>query len=86
MDKKNISNLKTEGYTILRNWVSDEWINKFLINLPSLFEEHSEIRKENNNGIISDGVAMNVLASDDLFIEFLQVMLDKGLIKDLEDK
>ena len=28
---------------------------------------------------------MNVLASDDLFIEFLQVMLDRGLIKDLED-
>ena len=77
--------LETEGYTILRNWVSDKWINKFLINLPSLFEEHSKIRKENNNGIVSDGVAMNVLASDDLFIEFLQVMLDRGLIKDLED-
>jgi len=85
MDNKDIINLETKGYTILRNWVSDEWLNKFLINLPSLFEEHSKIRKENNNGIISEGVAMNVLASDDLFIDFLQVMLDKGLIKDIED-
>ena len=77
--------LETEGYTILRNWVNDEWLNKFKERLPKLFKEHSEIRKENNNGIVSDGVAMNVLASDDLFIEFLQVMLDRGLIKDLED-
>jgi ectoine hydroxylase-related dioxygenase (phytanoyl-CoA dioxygenase family) len=85
MNKKNINDLETEGYTILKNWVSDEWLNKFLINLPSLFEEHSKIRKENNNGIISEGVAMNVLASDDLFIDFLQVMLDKSLISDIEE-
>ena len=85
MDKKDIFNLDEKGYTILKNWASNEWINKFKEILPGLFKEHSEIRKENNNGIISNGVAMNVLASDDLFIEFLQEMLDKGLIKDIEE-
>ena len=85
MTEENVIDLKVKGYTILRNWVSEEWLNKFRETLPKLFKEHSEIRKENNNGIISDGVAMNVLASDDLFIHFLQEMLDKGLIKDLED-
>ena len=85
MNKENIQELEIKGYTILRNWVNNEWLNKFKANLPRLFKEHSDIRKENNNGIVSNGVAMNVLASDDLFIEFLQVMLDKGLIKDLED-
>ena len=85
MTKDNLIELEVKGYTILRNWVTEEWINKFRETLPKLFKEHSEIRKENNNGISSDGVAMNVLASDDLFIDFLQVMLDRGLIKDLED-
>jgi ectoine hydroxylase-related dioxygenase (phytanoyl-CoA dioxygenase family) len=85
MDKKDIINLETKGYTILRNWVGSAWINKFKEILPELFWEHSELRKENNNGIISSGVAMNVLVSDDLFIEFLQEMLDRGLIKDLEE-
>tara|TARA_R110002060_G_scaffold41587_3_gene53124 strand:- start:2573 stop:3349 length:777 start_codon:yes stop_codon:yes gene_type:complete len=85
MNKENIQELEIKGYTILRDWVNNEWVNKFKENLPRLFKEHSDIRKENNNGIVSNGVAMNVLASDDLFIEFLRVMLDKGLIKDLED-
>jgi len=85
MTKDNLIELEVKGYTILRNWVTEEWINKFRETLPRLFKEHSEIRNENNNGIVSDGVAMNVLASDDLFIDFLQVMLDRGLIKDLED-
>jgi ectoine hydroxylase-related dioxygenase (phytanoyl-CoA dioxygenase family) len=85
MDKKDIINLETKGYTILRNWVGSTWINKFKEILPELFWGHSELRKENNNGIISSGVAMNVLVSDDLFIEFLQEMLDRGLIKDLEE-
>jgi len=85
MNKEHIKGLEENGYTILRDWVSKEWLNKFKENLPRLFKEHSQIRKENNNGIVSNGVAMNVLASDDLFIDFLQVMLDKGLINDLED-
>ena len=85
MNKEHIKSLDERGYTILRDWVGKEWISHFKNDLPRLFKEHSKIRKENNNGIVSDGVAMNVLASDDLFINFLQVMLDRGLIKDLED-
>jgi len=84
MKEEDIFNLKTKGYTILREWVSEEWISKIDRILPKLFDEHKKIREKNNNGITSDGVAMNVLASDDVFIDFVQEMIDKGLIKSLE--
>lgn len=84
MKKQNILELKTKGYTILRKWVSNEWLKKINEVLPKSFEEHKKIRQNNNNGITSDGVAMNVLASDDIFIDFLQEMIDRGLIESLE--
>ena len=80
MKKQNIFELKTKGYTILRKWVSNEWLKKINEALPELFEEHKKIRQNNNNGITSDGVAMNVLVSNDIFIDFLQEMINKGLL------
>jgi ectoine hydroxylase-related dioxygenase (phytanoyl-CoA dioxygenase family) len=84
MKKQNIFELKTKGYTILRKWVSKEWLKKINEVLPKSFKEHKKIRQNNNNGITSDGVAMNVLASDGIFIDFLQEMIDRGLIGSLE--
>jgi ectoine hydroxylase-related dioxygenase (phytanoyl-CoA dioxygenase family) len=84
MKKTDIINLNTKGYTVLRNWTSDKWINDIKEILPKEFKEHKEIRESNNNGIISDGVAMNIIASNDLFIEFLTQMQDRNLIKDIE--
>ena len=84
MKKQNTFELKTKGYTILRKWVSKEWLKKINEVLPRLFEEHKKIREKNNNSITSDGVVMNVLASDDTFIDFIQEMIDRGLIDSLE--
>tara|TARA_R110000765_G_scaffold224643_3_gene328638 strand:+ start:1900 stop:2673 length:774 start_codon:yes stop_codon:yes gene_type:complete len=84
MNGKNIEDLSTKGYTVIRNWVSEAWLNRIKEILPRLFEEHKAIREHNNNGINSDEVAMNVLASDDFFIEFLQEMDDRYLIDDIE--
>jgi len=84
MIEQDIFNLKTKGYVILREWVSKEQLSKIDRLLPKLFDEHKKIREKNNNGITSDGVAMNVLASDDTFIDFVQEMIDKGLINSLE--
>jgi len=84
MIEEDIFNLKTKGYVILREWVSKEQLSKIDRVLPKLFDEHKKIREKNNNGITSDGVAMNVLASDDTFIDFVQEMIDKGLINSLE--
>jgi len=84
MKEEDIFNLKTKGYTILRGWVSKEWLSKIDRILPKLFSEHKKIREKNNNSIISEGVAMNVLVSDNTFIDFVQEMIDKGLIDSLE--
>lgn len=84
MKTENIFDLKTKGYTILKGWVSNEWLDKIDNILPKLFKEHKTIRNNNNNSIESDGVAMNVLASDDIFITFIQEMINRGLINDIE--
>ena len=60
MNEKNIEDLHTKGFTVLRNWVSEKWLSDIKNVLPRLFEEHRSIRERNNNGIKSNEVAMNV--------------------------
>jgi ectoine hydroxylase-related dioxygenase (phytanoyl-CoA dioxygenase family) len=84
MKEENIIDLHIKGYTILKGWVSEKRVDSINNKLPKLFNEHKKIREENNNGIISEGVAMNVLASDDIFIDFIQEMIDRGLIDSIE--
>jgi len=52
MNKKDICNLETKGYTILRNWVSEEWINKFKKNLPEKTVIREEMKKKMKISII----------------------------------
>lgn len=84
MTQINISNLNNKGFTILRKWVDESTLKSINEVLPELFIRHKEIRLRNNNSIVSNEVAMNVLASDDIFIAFLQQMIDKGLIEEIE--
>jgi len=84
MKEQDLEDLRIKGYCILRDWVSVECIQSIRDILPVVFEKHNQIRIKNGNGIISEGVALNALASDDLFIEFLEEMVDRGLVDDLE--
>lgn len=84
MKEQDLEDLRIKGYCILRDWVSVEWIQSIRAVLPLVFEKHNEIRIKNGNGIVSEGVALNALASEDLFIEFLEEMVVRGLINDLE--
>ncbi|MDA7706974.1 phytanoyl-CoA dioxygenase family protein [Flavobacteriaceae bacterium] len=85
MKQTDITNLNNKGFTILKNWVDKKTLNDVRKILPKNFAIHKKIRIKNNNGIVSDQIAMNVLASDDFFINFLQKMIERGLIKDLEE-
>lgn len=85
MNKEQLEDLEIKGYTILRGWVGSEWLESIQDVLPHLFREHQTIRTNNQNGIDSKGVAMNVLASSDLFISFLDHMCTRGLISSLEE-
>jgi ectoine hydroxylase-related dioxygenase (phytanoyl-CoA dioxygenase family) len=85
MTIKEVNELEIKGYTILRNFIPQYWLEDIKKILPPLFDKHNQIRKENNNGILSDGVAMNVLADNDIFIEFLKFMYNEKLINFIEE-
>ena len=81
----NYKELNENGFTILREWVTKPWLNNIQNILPLIFNQHRIIREQNNNGIISNGVAMNALVSDDLFVNFLETMIERGLIDDIQN-
>jgi ectoine hydroxylase-related dioxygenase (phytanoyl-CoA dioxygenase family) len=49
------------------------------------FDQHRRIQIENNNDIITDGVALHALLSSNIFIEFLYVLLESGFVQGLRD-
>ena len=85
MTKENKLNLEKQGYCILKNAVEESRIDKINEVLPSIFKEHQRIRSNNNNAIKSNGVALNALVSDHVFIDLLESFLKSGLIEELED-
>lgn len=85
MTKQDILNLKNQGYTILRNKVPQEWINKLSLGIDNAFIEHRKTQIQNNNDIATGGVALHALLSDTIFIDFLDFLIKENFIKDLED-
>ena len=85
MTKENKLNLENQGYCILKNKIEESFIDKINEVLPPIFKDHQRIRSKNNNAIISDGVALNALVSDHIFIELLDFFLKSGLIEELEE-
>jgi ectoine hydroxylase-related dioxygenase (phytanoyl-CoA dioxygenase family) len=85
MNVKNFDELKQVGYTIIQNLVSEEWIEKLSTAINKEFTNHRLKQIQNNNDIKTDGVALHVLLSDDLFIEFLQYLIDTNFIVKLKE-
>jgi ectoine hydroxylase-related dioxygenase (phytanoyl-CoA dioxygenase family) len=85
MTTQQSQELKEQGYTIIRNQVSKEWLDILSKEIDKAFLEHRNIQLYNNNDINSGGVALHVLLSSPIFIEFLQTLLENGFIKSLQD-
>jgi ectoine hydroxylase-related dioxygenase (phytanoyl-CoA dioxygenase family) len=85
MTNEEINELKTKGYTILRNKVSLDWLNKLSIAIDKSFIEHRKIQIKNNNDIKTEGVALHVILNDFIFIEFLKHLQNIGFIQELQD-
>jgi ectoine hydroxylase-related dioxygenase (phytanoyl-CoA dioxygenase family) len=77
--------LKDYGYTVVHNQINKQWLNLLSIAMDSAFLEHRNIQLSNNNDIKSNGVALHVLLSNPIFIEFLQTLLENGFIQSLQD-
>jgi ectoine hydroxylase-related dioxygenase (phytanoyl-CoA dioxygenase family) len=85
MKEEQSRELKENGYFFLRNQIDEEWLNLLSKEIDKAFINHRNIQLMNGNDVNSDGVALHVLLSSPLFIDFLQVLLDRGLIKSLQD-
>jgi ectoine hydroxylase-related dioxygenase (phytanoyl-CoA dioxygenase family) len=85
MTTQQSQELKEQGYTIVRNQINKEWLNVLSNEIDKAFLEHRGIQLHNNNDINSDGVALHVLLSSPIFIEFLQTLLENGFIQSLQD-
>ena len=85
MTQQDVLDLKNKGYVILRNKVSQEWINKLSVGINNAFIEHRKTQIQNNNDITIGGVALHALLSDNIFIDFLDFLIKENFIKDLED-
>jgi ectoine hydroxylase-related dioxygenase (phytanoyl-CoA dioxygenase family) len=79
------SELKKQGYTIIQNQVNESWLNLLIKAVDDAFLEHRSIQIKNDNDIITEGVALHILLSNQIFIDFLQSLLDNRFIKSLQD-
>lgn len=85
MTTKQSLELKETGFTIIQNQIDEYWLNLLSIEIDKAFLEHRNIQLKNHNDINSNGVALHVLLSSPLFIDFLQTLLDNGFIQSLRD-
>ena len=77
--------LKTKGYTILKNKVSIDWLDKLSTAIDKSFVEHRKIQIENKNDIKTEGVALHVMLNDSIFIDFLKHLQNIRFIHELQD-
>jgi ectoine hydroxylase-related dioxygenase (phytanoyl-CoA dioxygenase family) len=85
MNKQEISKLKNEGYVILRNQISPEWVNVLSQAVDTSFVQHRDTQLKNKNDIKTEGVALHVLLSNPIFIEFLDHLISTGFINSLKE-
>lgn len=85
MTYTQIKELQEQGYTILRNKIPINSLDKLSIAIDKSFIEHRKIQIKNNNDIKTEGVALHVLLNDPIFIDLLKYLQDIGFIDDLQN-
>jgi ectoine hydroxylase-related dioxygenase (phytanoyl-CoA dioxygenase family) len=85
MTQENYLELKELGYTIIRNLIDNNWLDTLQKSVDESFLEHRQTQLNNNNDIQTDGVALHVLLSNPIFIEFLKHLQKKNLFKFLRE-
>ncbi|MCY0970994.1 phytanoyl-CoA dioxygenase family protein [Chryseobacterium wangxinyae] len=73
------------GFCKFENAISQEWVGKINNALPKIFEEHEKMRRENNNPISSNGLAMNALVGNEILFDFLQHIIDLKILDWIEE-
>lgn len=77
--------LEESGILILRDVVVIDYIRNLKKSLSDSFTLHREIQIRNKNEIDVQGVALNILGDSPLYLEFLQFLIESGIIKNIGD-
>jgi len=85
MKKENFLELNELGYTIIENLVDDNWLDILRKNIDDAFILHRETQLKNKNDIKTGGVALHVLLSNSVFIDFLKFLQEKGFFNFLKE-
>lgn len=85
MNNENINQLKEQGYTIVKNLVDGNWLETLRYAIDNAFIEHRNTQVANNNDIKTNGVALHVLLSNPVFIDFLESLEEKNFFKFLSE-
>jgi ectoine hydroxylase-related dioxygenase (phytanoyl-CoA dioxygenase family) len=85
MKEENIIELKNQGYTIIRNLIEDEWLDLLRDSLDKAFVEHRKTQLNNGNDIQTNGVALHVLLSNPIFINFLEELQRRNFFRFLSE-
>jgi ectoine hydroxylase-related dioxygenase (phytanoyl-CoA dioxygenase family) len=85
MKAENIIELKKQGYTIIRNLVEEDLLDLLRNALDKAFIEHRQTQLSNNNDIKTNGVALHVLLSNPIFIDFLEELEKKNFFTFLSE-
>lgn len=79
MTKLEIKQLSEQGFTVLRNQIPVNILNKLSDAIDNSFIKQQAIYG------VSEGVALHALLNDYCFIDFIAFLIKKGFIKELED-
>jgi ectoine hydroxylase-related dioxygenase (phytanoyl-CoA dioxygenase family) len=85
MNQKEHDELASEGFTILRNRISTNWLDLLSDAVDNAFIEHQQTQSTNKNEIKSYGVALHVLLSNPVFIDFLEHLQNNKFFDELKD-
>jgi len=85
MTQENFIELNKQGYTIIRDLVDNTWLNTLREAIDKAFIEHRTTQLNNGNDIKTNGVALHVLLSNPIFINFLEDLQNKGFFNFLSE-
>jgi ectoine hydroxylase-related dioxygenase (phytanoyl-CoA dioxygenase family) len=81
--KQYFEQLEKEGYTILPEVVSHEYLDRLTAPLSEAFELHRSIQVKNKVEIETNGVALHILGTHHDYVDFLNKLNDFGIIDHL---
>jgi ectoine hydroxylase-related dioxygenase (phytanoyl-CoA dioxygenase family) len=77
--------LKNQGFTILKNRISEQQLDLLSKSIDLAFIKHKQTQEKNNSDIKTGGVALHALVDNDVFINLLDELIKNGFIQELQD-